>query len=40
MRLARAWWLLTMGMLVAAVVLGVLGRGVERRDWLSTVILL
>jgi signal transduction histidine kinase len=29
-----------MGMLVAAVVLGVMGRGVEASDWVSTVILL
>jgi signal transduction histidine kinase len=39
-RLARGWWLLTMGLLVLTVVLGSLSHGEERPDWFSTVALL
>jgi signal transduction histidine kinase len=39
-RLARAWWLLTMGLLVLTVVLGFLGRRVERPDVFSTPVLI
>jgi signal transduction histidine kinase len=39
-RLARAWWLLTMGLLISSVVLGFLGRGEEPADWFSTAILI
>ena len=39
-RLARAWWLLTMGLLVSSVVLGFLIRGKEPLDWFSTAALI
>jgi signal transduction histidine kinase len=39
-RLAWAWWLLTIGLLVLAVVLGLLSHGVEPPDWFSTAILI
>lgn len=39
-RLARAWWLLTIGLLVFTVVLGFLSHGVERPDWFSTAVLI
>jgi signal transduction histidine kinase len=39
-RLSRAWWLLTIGLLVLAVVLGSLSHGVEPPDWFSTAILI
>jgi signal transduction histidine kinase len=39
-RLARGWWLLTMGLLVATFVLGSLSHDEERPDWFSTVALL
>ncbi len=39
-RLAWAWWLLTIGLLVLAVVLGLLSHGVESPDWFSTAILI
>ena len=38
--LARAWWLLTMGLLAGSVVLGFLGRGEEPQDWFSTAVLI
>jgi signal transduction histidine kinase len=38
-RLARAWWLLTMGLLVLTVVLGFLARGEEPTDWFSVAVL-
>ena len=39
-RLARAWWLLTMGLLVLTVVLGILSSGEEPADWFSTAVLI
>jgi signal transduction histidine kinase len=39
-RLARAWWLLTMGLLVSTVVLGFLSRDQERPDVFSTAALI
>jgi signal transduction histidine kinase len=39
-RLARAWWLLTMGLLVLTVVLGILTSGEEPADWFSTAVLI
>jgi signal transduction histidine kinase len=38
--LARAWWLLTMGLLILTVVLGFLARGEEPADWFSIAILI
>jgi signal transduction histidine kinase len=38
--LARAWWLLTMGLLVGSVVLGFLSRDEEPPDWFSTAALI
>jgi signal transduction histidine kinase len=39
-RLARAWWLLTMALLAATVGLGFLSRGEEPADWFSTAVLI
>jgi signal transduction histidine kinase len=39
-QLARASWLLTMGLLVFTVVLGFLSHDVERADWFSTAVLI
>src|SRR3989442_1389790 len=39
-RLARAWWLLTMGLLVLTVVLAILSSGEEPADWFSTAVLI
>ena len=39
-RLGRAWWLLTMGLLVLTVVLGILSSGEEPADWFSTAVLI
>ena len=39
-RLARAWWLLTMGLLVLTVVLGILSSGEEPADWFSNAVLI
>src|SRR3954452_8078637 len=39
-RLARAWWLLTMGLLVLTVALAILSSGEEPADWFSTAILI
>ena len=39
-RLARAWWFLTMGLLVVTVVLSFLTSGQERGDWFSAAILI
>lgn len=39
-RLAQAWWLLTMGLLVLTIVLSFLTSGQERGDWFSAAILI
>ena len=39
-RLARAWWLLTMGLLVLTIVLSFLTSGQQRGDWISAAILI
>ena len=39
-RLARAWWLLTMGLLVLTVVLGIFSSGEEPADWFSNAVLI
>ena len=39
-RLARAWWLLTMGLLVLTIVLSFLTSGQEQGDWVSAAILI
>ena len=39
-RLARAWWLLTLGLLVLTIVLSFLTSGQERGDWFSAAILI